>query len=229
MYLCKTSCRKLSQAVIIHADHEYQEEVAKNRSFQRNTSSYSIVQMSRIENAQRDFLIFLPKTSCIKLDSFFLHVYFMNISDRNRNPLFICRIWFGASSPERMILFGAVTWPTYSEIKFRNTLPETTYWPVNFLQNKYCAQNVVKLFFNGTLLPLHFRSFSKIIKLLFVLFVFVDLSIFCEKKSHPCVKQEVRRDADRFLHSCITLMIPAWYTRFKNSFTLHAACLTVTA
>ena len=49
IFLLKTSCRKLSQAVIIHSDHEYQEEVAKNRSFQRNTSSYSIVQMSRIE------------------------------------------------------------------------------------------------------------------------------------------------------------------------------------
>ena len=56
IFLLKTSCRKLSQAVIIHDDHEYQEEVAKNRSFQRNTSSYSIVQMSRIEKCATRFL-----------------------------------------------------------------------------------------------------------------------------------------------------------------------------
>ena len=56
IFLLKTSCRKLSQAVIIHADHEYQEEVAKNRSFQRNTSSYSIVHMSRNEKCATRFL-----------------------------------------------------------------------------------------------------------------------------------------------------------------------------
>ena len=77
-----------------------QEYVEQLRTFQCNISSWSNVQVTLNfeENAQHAFLIFLHKTSCRKLDSCVLYVFIMNISDKNRNPLFICRIWLEPAS-----------------------------------------------------------------------------------------------------------------------------------
>ena len=65
----------------------------------------------------------------------------------------------------------------------------------NVVNSKQC--NV--LFFNGTFLPLHFRSVSGMIKLLWVLNVFLGLSFFSVKLSHGHVKQECEKSRGSIL------------------------------